>query len=87
MNPFNAIKATTGLVVSMGAGAIINNAIRATTPEDIKMIRKITIVVGGVAVSGLVADAAVKYSNKTFDDIKEAFTNATTKVHNITVVE
>jgi hypothetical protein len=85
MNPLKVIKATTGIVVSFGAGAIVNNAIKATTPADVHAIKKIALVIGGFAVSGIVADAAVKYSNKTFDDVDEAIKNV--KVHKITDVE
>jgi hypothetical protein len=87
MNTFKAIKGITGLVVSAGAGTLIANAVKATTPEDVKTLKKISIVVGTFAVSGIVADAATRYSNKTFDDVKQAYDQVIHKVHNITVVE
>jgi hypothetical protein len=87
MNAYKAIKGITGLVVSAGAGAIVTNAIKATTPEDVKTLKKISIVIGTFAVSGVVADAAVKYSNKSFDDVKDAYDQARGNVHNITVVQ
>lgn len=87
MDTFKIVKGISSLAVSVGAGAIVTNAIKATTPEDVKMIKKIVITIGGFAVSGIVADAASRYSNKTFDDAKKTYDETVNKVHNITDVD
>lgn len=87
MDALKVFKAATNIVVSVGAGAVIKNAIRATTPEDVKKIGKIGIVIGGFAISGLVADAAVKHVDNMTDEFVTAVKNARNPVHNITDVE
>lgn len=69
----------TKTTVSSGAAAIISNAVKATTPEDINRLKKITIWAGTAAISGLVAEHATKRIMRTFDGtvnaIKDALVN------------
>lgn len=70
------LKGLTELVVSIGVGAVVENAIKATIPVDTAVFRKLTIGVGSVVLSGLVAsraaDFAVTQITETTQEIKEA---------------
>lgn len=51
----------TDLVVSAGVGTIVGNAIKATTPTDMKMLNKIFVTVGSVVLSGAAAAKASEF--------------------------
>lgn len=74
MNPM--IKGLTELIVSVGVGTIVENAIKATTPANTALARKIAIGVGSIAMSSLVASKVSHYIvdqiNETTEQIKEA---------------
>lgn len=55
------VKAATGLVSSLGAGAVVGNAIKATTPPNMKLASKILVGVGGVVISSIAGDLAATY--------------------------
>ncbi|QFP95437.1 hypothetical protein SEA_MAKAI_45 [Arthrobacter phage Makai] len=61
------IRFATKTVVTSGAAAIITNAVKATTPEDITRLKKITIWAGTAAISGMVAEHAGKRVTDAFD--------------------
>lgn len=68
MFPLGIFKTVTTLLVSTGAGAIVGNAVKATTPAEINTLNKVTIAAGSFALSGLVGAAASKYTAKQIDD-------------------
>lgn len=70
------IKAASSLVVSAGIGAVVTNAIKATTPEDIKPIAKIAVVVGTFVASRAISDTATNYSAKQIDELSSAYKKA-----------
>lgn len=74
---------------SWGAGIIVKNAIKATTPADIGSIKKVGVMIGGFAVVGIVSDAASRYTGRMVDDCVHAYETVKNnqKVHNITDVE
>ena len=59
-------------VVTSGAAAIITNAVKATTPEDINRLKRISIWAGTAAISGLVAEHAGKRVMNSYDRIVNA---------------
>ncbi|ASR83339.1 hypothetical protein SEA_MEDIUMFRY_43 [Arthrobacter phage MediumFry] len=61
------VRFATKAVVTSGAAAIIQNAVKATTPEDINRLKKITIWAGTAAISGLVAEHAGKRVTDAYD--------------------
>jgi hypothetical protein len=63
-------KSAVTLVASAGVGAVVTNAIKATTPEDLKIASKITVVVGTLVASRAVADVASTYCSKQIDELK-----------------
>lgn len=73
MNKLNILKSATGMIVSAGAGAIVGNAIKMSTPADVKTIGKVLIAVGGFALSGMVGEAASKYTSDSIDELADGF--------------
>lgn len=67
MNTLTITKAVVDAVVSAGAGAVVGNAIKQTTPIDVKIAQKISIAVGGFVLSGLVGSQASKYASEQID--------------------
>lgn len=68
MGPLTIIKSVSELVVSIGAGAVVGNAIKVSTPETAKIIQKIAIGVGGAVLSSMVGDLAAKYATGQIED-------------------
>lgn len=66
----------TKTVVTSGAAAIITNAVKATTPDDVKRLKRLTIWAGTAAISGLVAEHASQRVMKSFDGMVTAVKNA-----------
>lgn len=76
MNPLGILKGVTEFVVSIGAGAVVGNAIKASTPRDLKLIPKVSIAIGGFVLSNMVGDMAAKYAAKSIDDAREEMQKA-----------
>jgi hypothetical protein len=70
------LRYATKTVVSSGAAAVISNAVKATTPADIKRLKKISIWVGTAAISGLVAEHSTKRVMKSYDSVVNAVKDA-----------
>jgi hypothetical protein len=75
-NAVTIARFATRTVVSSGAAAIVSNAVKATTPDDIKKLKKLSIAVGTMAIGGIVAEAANKHVMKGFDDIVNGIKSA-----------
>lgn len=63
MSKWAIAKAGVGIIVSVGIGGIITNAVNATTPGNIGIIRKITIGAGTFVLSQMVGDKIVQYTD------------------------
>ncbi|QFG09154.1 hypothetical protein PBI_SPORTO_46 [Arthrobacter phage Sporto] len=89
INPVTATKLVATGMTSWGAGIIVKNAIKATTPTDINLIRKVGVTIGGFAVAGIVSDAASRYTGRIIDDCVQAYETVKQghTVHNITDAE
>lgn len=61
------------LIVSIGVGAVVGNAIKIGTPSDIKLIGKIGIGIGGFVLSNMTGDFAASYIRKQIDEVIEQF--------------
>lgn len=76
MNALGAFKKVTELVVSIGAGAVVTNAVKATTPVGTNPYMKVAVGVGSLVISNMVGDLASKYVtdgvDKIVTDVKEA---------------
>jgi hypothetical protein len=62
------LKGALSLAVSTGVGAIVNNAVKHTTPDNVKTLKKICITIGTFALSGMVSDAVCEYTDKKIDE-------------------
>lgn len=87
MNPIALARTAAGLVVSAGAGAIVSNAIKASTPANAKIIQKISIGIGGFVLSNMIGDMATKYANDNIDTAVNTFKQAKEAVINPPVEE
>lgn len=67
MNPLGIIKTVSDIVVSVGAGAVVGNAIKATTPLDLTLVKKISLGVGGFVLSSMAGSYASKYVTDQID--------------------
>lgn len=72
MNKLALIKNTVSFVATIGVGAVVGNAVKHTTPGDLKKVSKVAVLIGGFVVGSMVNDAATKYAEKQVDDIAEA---------------
>lgn len=63
-------KSAVTLVASAGVGAVVTNAVKATTPEDLKIASKIAVVVGTFVASKAIADVASTYCSKQIDEVQ-----------------
>ena len=79
MKKIDMIKKIGTLVVSVGVGAIVGNAIKATTPSSINTINRVCIGIGAFVLTGMVGGMAAKYTeeqiNETVNEIKKMVTN------------
>lgn len=89
IDPITATKLVTTGAASWGAGVVVKNAIKMTTPADITNMKKVGVFIGSMAIAGIVSDAASRYTGNIVDQCAEAY-NAVkngTKVHVVTDVE
>lgn len=68
INKLAIVKGASSLIVSVGVGAVLGNAIQATTPINASTVNTVLTAVGKFALSGILADASTKYVNNMIDD-------------------
>jgi len=68
MNAIGILKTAAELVVSVGVGAVVGNAIKISTPVDAKILQKVSIGIGAFVLSNMVGDYAAKYTTKNIED-------------------
>lgn len=76
-------KSAVALVASVGVGAVVTNAIKATTPEDLKIASKIAVVIGTFVASKAVADVASTYCAKQIDEAKSGVSQIKNAVNSL----
>lgn len=76
MTKLTLLKAAVEIIVSVGVGAIISNAVKATTPANVGFIKKLCIGMGALILTGMVTDSATKYT-------EEKITETTKQIKNI----
>jgi hypothetical protein len=72
MKKLDMIKGATGLVVSIGVGAIVSNVIKTTTPINANKIMKVCIGMGSIVLGSMATDQATKYTEQKIDDAAES---------------
>jgi len=78
MNPLNLAKTALSFGVSIGAGAVVGNAIKTSIPSNSKLLQKISIATGGFVLSSMVGEMASKYTIHNLDTTLNAFKQAKT---------
>lgn len=75
MNPVNVISTVITALVSSGAGSIVGNAIKLTTPANASILKKTSIGLGGLALSSMAGAAAARHTGEkigeTLDQIQQ----------------
>lgn len=66
------LKSAITLVASAGVGAVVTNAVKATTPDDLKTMNKIFVMVGTLVAAHAISDVASKYTSEQIDEIAKA---------------
>lgn len=67
MDKRETVKLVVSTVASIGIGYIVDNAIKATTPSTIGRVGKLLVVVGGLFLSGMLANMAAKHVDDAID--------------------
>lgn len=65
MKKIEMVKIAGGIIVSVGVGAIVGNAIKCTTPSHVGTIKKVCIGVGAFILTSMISDKAVQYTEVT----------------------
>ena len=73
------IKTIIGLTTSIGVGQVVQNIVEATTPNNLSKVKKITTIVGGMAVGAVLGNLASEYAEEQFDSIRNTFKTLTKK--------
>ena len=75
MKKLDILKSVITLVASVGVGAVVTNAVKSTTPADLKVLNRIAVVIGSAAVSYVASDGAAKYFGSYVDEVTEMVKN------------
>ena len=73
MSVLGFVKGALDLAVSAGAGVVVGNVIRATTPENIGRFGRILVGFGSFGIGVAVSEIASKAVNNNIDNIVNAF--------------
>jgi len=73
MKKLDIFKSLADLAVSIGVGAVVGNAIKATTPEDLRIYSRFAVKLGGVVISGIVVKQAQTFVRSEIDDVVKKF--------------
>lgn len=86
ISKYKMFKGITSFVAGAGAGSIAGSAAKTFIPSDANIVKKVACVVGTFAISGIVSDAASKYTSNYIDDtaaqiheVKKAWRNEQSK--------
>lgn len=69
MTKVDVVKAVLGTIASVGVGAIVGNAVVATTPAAIGIVQKIFVGAGSVALTGWAGNVAATQVEKDIDQV------------------
>lgn len=73
MDPLNLIKSAAGLITGLGVGTVVGNLIKTTTPDNVKIVNKILVGVGGFVIGGALSEIAANAVEKRIDEGVEAY--------------
>lgn len=66
------VKTVTELTVAAGVSTIVGTVIKQALPENLSKVKKVTTLVGSIALSGMAGAAASKYATDQIDVAVEA---------------
>lgn len=69
MTTVNGLQHVASFLCGTGAGMIVTNVVKATTPAYIPRSHKALIFLGGLALSGIMSDVSESYSYRKIDEI------------------
>lgn len=75
MKKLEIVKTIAEVVVSVGVGAIMGNAVTSTTPVNTGRLKKLCIGLGSFVVSSMVTDKAVEYTGNKINDLASKFSS------------
>lgn len=73
MNILPLVKSVTGLATSLGAGAVVGNAIKASTPLSLNRVQKVFVTIGAVTLSSVAGDLAANYIENQIQEVVDGF--------------
>lgn len=76
MTKIEMAKAAGEIVVSIGVGTIVGNAIKSTTPIDMGPIKKVCVSIGAMILANLASDSTTEYLEKKIDDVVDKVKDA-----------
>ncbi|MDF2800183.1 MAG: hypothetical protein K0S61_86 [Anaerocolumna sp.] len=79
----STIKAVSNIIVSVGVGAIVKNAIKYTTPGPLKLATKVCMGIGGFVLTSMISEAATKYTESKIDEVVEDVQNIRNIIENV----
>lgn len=76
MGKLDTMKNVVKVAVSIGVGAVMGNAIHATSPNDMKALSKLAVMLGGAVLGSMISDKAADYTEEKIDEATEMAKNA-----------
>ena len=77
MKKLDMVQGSLELLVSIGVGMIAGNAVNLVKPQNLGILKKIVVGIGGLAISSMAADKVTDYFDdewtKTVEQIKDLF--------------
>lgn len=67
MDKLDIVKGVAGLIASTGVSTVVGHAIKHTTPEDLKITKKIAVFIGAAVLTGVAGTLAADYVEKRID--------------------
>lgn len=68
MDKLEIAKQIAELIVCVGVGAVVGNAVKIGTPADAKLLAKAGIAVGGFVLANMTGDFAAQYARRQIDE-------------------
>lgn len=71
---WGGVKLGLGIVMTVGAGAIVGNAVRFTTPSGLSVLKRACIGLGSFVLGSVAGDACINYTNNFVDGLRLGIT-------------
>lgn len=71
------VKTVVSAVVSVGAGAVVGNALKIGTPTGLHVLKRAAIAVGSFALASMIGDKTAQYAEDSIDEVVDIYKTAT----------